>query len=229
MRIFALADLHLDSKKEKPMNIFGENWTNHEEKIVNNWIDTVDNDDLVLIAGDISWAIKLEEAVIDLRIIENLPGKKIMIRGNHDYWWSTKNKLDKLSLETIEFIKSEIAEYDDFVVCGTRGWSLSEDGYSTAEDEKIYKRELVRFELALSMLKDDDKLRIAMLHFPPFNNDGSPNDFVSLMTKYKIDICIYGHLHGAEGHKLVREGIIDGIQYHCVASDYLDFKLKQIL
>jgi len=194
MRVFAIGDLHLDSTLQKPMDIFGDNWINHEQKIIGNWKTTVSDDDLVLIPGDISWALRIEDANKDLEIINNLPGKKVLIRGNHDYWWSTKNKLNNLKLDTIEFLVNDCYIYNDIIVCGVRGW----DSYETSSDEdnlKIYKRELIRFELSLSKTVAYKNHKIAMLHFPPFSIDKSPNDFVEIMKKYNIDTCIYGHLH----------------------------------
>ena len=226
MKIFAIADLHFDYKKEKPMDIFGENWINHEEKIINNWINTVENQDLVLIPGDISWSLKLDDAINDLVRIEELPGSKIIGRGNHDYWWSTSSKLESLGFKTIKFLKNNSFTYDSIVVCGTRGWDSKEEAFEVS-NEKIYLRELNRLKISLdSAEKNRDKI-LVMLHYPPFDNEGNPNDFFSLMKEYRVDTCIYGHLH-AEGHKNIREGFIEGIRVHCVSSDYLDFNLKRI-
>lgn len=227
MKIFAIGDLHLDNTQEKPMNIFGDNWINHEQKIIDSWTKTVSDEDLVLIPGDISWALKLEEAKKDLKTINSLPGKKILIRGNHDYWWATKSKLNSLNLKSLEFLVNDYYIYDKVIICGVRGWDTY-DIDSDIDSKKIYNRELMRFEMSLSITKDINKYKIAMLHFPPFNIDKSPNGFVEIMKKYNIDTCIYGHLHGSEGHKLVREGCIEGINFVCASSDYLNFELKQI-
>jgi len=220
--------LHLDSKKEKPMNIFGDNWINHEEKIINNWKSTVSTDDLVLIPGDTSWAIKLCDAKIDLLKIDGLPGNKIISKGNHDYWWSTSSKLTMLDMKTIKFLKNNCYEYGNFVICGTRGWDSMEEHSEESTNEKIYLRELNRLRISLEQCKNSKKYKIVMLHFPPFNSDGNPNEFFFILKEYNINTCIYGHLHGEEGHKNVKEGFIDDILFYCVASDYLDFKLKQI-
>lgn len=256
MRVFAIGDLHLDSKKEKPMDIFGENWIEHEEKIIRSWQESVSEDDLVLIPGDISWAIKLEDAIKDLKIIDNLPGKKVLIRGNHDYWWATKRKLSNLGLKSIEFLVNDIYVNDKLVVCGVRGWNdvrlydsgnldiaptlyneatakntyyNNEETNSQIDDKRIFDRELRRLEMSLRLAKNHDLYKIAMLHFPPFNNDKRPNDFVALMKEYNINMCIYGHLHGKDGHKLIIEENIEGIDFLCVSSDYLDFQLKEIV
>lgn len=230
MKIFAIADLHFDSKKEKPMNIFGDNWLNHEDKITENWKEQVNEDDLVLIPGDISWATKLDEAIDDLQKIDELPGTKIIGKGNHDYWWSTSNKLDKLGLKTIKFLKNNSYEFDGVVVCGTRGWdTMEEHSDEKASNEKIYLRELNRLEISLKSAVKSKNIKIAMLHYPPFDSDGLPNEFFKTLKLFDTDACIYGHLHGEEGHRNVREGLIDQISVHCVSSDYMDFKLKRIM
>jgi len=229
MKIYAIGDLHFDNKKEKPMNIFGDNWINHEEKIINNWEKVVDEDDLILLPGDISWATKLNDAKDDLLKIDNLPGVKIIGKGNHDYWWATSNKLDMLGMKTIKFLKNNYYEYDDVVVCGTRGWDSMEEHSVEYSNERIFLREINRFKISLKQCNHSKKHKIAMLHFPPFNNDGVPNEFFSLMKDYGINACLYGHLHGEEGHKNIKEGMIDDILLHCVSSDYLDFKLKRII
>lgn len=228
MKIFAIADLHFDSKKEKPMNIFGDNWIDHENKIMNHWKETVNNDDLVLIPGDISWAVKLNDAVDDLMKIDDLPGKKIIGKGNHDYWWSTSNKLEGLGLKTIKFLKNNSYECNGAVVCGTRGWDTMEE-HSDIDNEKIYLREMNRLMISLEDAKKSKKEIITMLHYPPFNSEGTPNEFFQLLKAYNTDICIYGHLHGEEGHKIIKEGVIENITVHCVSSDYMDFKLKRIV
>jgi predicted phosphohydrolase len=229
MKIFAIADLHLDSKKEKPMNIFGDNWTDHEEKIKENWKLTISDADIVLIPGDISWASKLDEAMNDLMIIDELPGTKIIGKGNHDYWWSTSNKLDSLKLKSIKFLKNNSYIFEDATICGTRGWDTMEEHSEEVSNEKIYLREMNRLRISLESAKKVNNIKIVMLHYPPFNSDGLPNEFFHILKEYNVDICIYGHLHGEEGHKNVREGMIDNISVHCVSSDYMNFKLKQIL
>lgn len=229
MKIYAIADLHLDYKKEKPMGVFGDNWENHEEKIIENWKNTVNEDDLVLIPGDISWALKLDEAIGDLMRIESLPGTKIIGKGNHDYWWSTASKLDALGLKTIKFLKNNYYLFNDVLVCGTRGWDTMEDYSDDVNNEKIYLRELNRLKISLESPAKTSATLVVMVHYPPFNSNGLPNEFFSLMKDYKADICIYGHLHGAEGHRNIKEGLIDNIRVHCVSSDYIDFNLKRIL
>ncbi|WP_326907485.1 metallophosphoesterase [Sedimentibacter sp. MB31-C6] len=229
MNIYAIADLHFDSRNEKPMNIFGDNWINHEERILSNWQSTVCDDDLILVPGDISWAVKLDEAKEDLYKIDNLKGTKIIGKGNHDYWWGTSNKLENIGLKTIKFLKNNSYEFDEAIICGTRGWDTMEEHTTDVSNEKIYLRELNRLRISLEGSKNSDKNIIVMLHYPPFENDGSANRFFSLLKEYKVNTCIYGHLHGEEGHKNVREGKIDDILFYCVSSDYLNFELKKII
>lgn len=226
--IYAIGDLHLDFTKEKSMDIFGENWINHEEKIFRSWRKLVTDNDLVLIPGDISWALKLEEAYDDLVRIDKLPGKKILTKGNHDYWWEGPKKLKSLGLDSISFLQNKSVIYNNIGIYGTRGWISKDSPNFKENDLKIYNRELNRLKLSLeSSGKAKLDKKIVMLHYPPFNTKSEPNDFVDLMKEFDVDICIYGHLH-AEGHKFVKEGLIDGIEFLCVSSDYLDFKLKKI-
>lgn len=228
MKIFAIADLHFDYKKEKPMNVFGDNWIDHEEKIIENWKSVVKEDDIVLVPGDISWAAKLEEALGDLSRIDELPGTKIIGKGNHDYWWATSSKLDRLELKTIKFLKNNSYEFENMVICGTRGWDTMEEHSEDETNKKIFLRELNRFKISLDSARKAKKPITVMLHFPPFDSNGLPNEFFGVLKEYNAEICIYGHLHGEEGHKNVREGLIDNVNVHCVSSDYMNFNLKRI-
>lgn len=226
--IFAIGDLHFDNTGEKPMDIFGDNWLDHEERIITTWKSIVGENDLVLLGGDISWALKLEDAYEDLLKIDKLPGRKIMIKGNHDYWWSSLKKLNDLRLKTIYFLQNNSFIYDDVAIVGTRGWSSIDSDKSDVQDKKIFDRELNRLELSLESIADKVNRKIVMLHYPPFNIDYTPNEFVELMRKFNVDICIYGHLH-AEGHKYAVEGFVSGIEFHCISSDFIDFVPKIIL
>ncbi len=226
--IFAIGDLHLDHSGEKPMDIFGDRWIGHEKKIVDNWKEQVKEGDLVLIPGDVSWGLRLADAEPDLRLIDSLPGEKLIIKGNHDYWWESMSKLDGLGLRTIRFMRNTAERYNNVGIAGTRGWmSRDSEGFSEG-DEKIFKRELARLESSLLAIDRECTTRIVMIHYPPFDNKLRPNEFIDIMNKYKVDICIYGHLH-AEGHKYSVEGSLDGMELHLVSSDYLEFRLKQIL
>jgi hypothetical protein len=225
--IYAIGDLHFDFSKEKPMDIFGDKWVKHEEKIINNWKSLVKGEDLVILPGDISWALKLDTARYDLERIDKLPGKKVIIKGNHDYWWASLNKLNKLELETIFFLQNNSYKYNDIGISGTRGWIAKDNDDFKADDEKIFERELQRLRLSLENLEGVNH-KIAIMHYPPFNMDLSPDEFVEIMKAHGVKTCLYGHLH-AEGHKYAVEGSIEGINFHCVSSDYIDFKPKLVV
>ena len=231
MDIYAISDLHLSLGTDKPMDIFG--WGDHVERIKENWCKNIKKEDYILIPGDISWGINLEEADPDFAFIESLPGKKIISKGNHDYWWSTRKKFDRYCQEkgykTISILQNNSFTAKNYSICGSRGWKPLDDDSFNEEDKKIYSRELERLKLSLKEGQKAGNDLITMLHYPPFNNSGLPNEFFSLMKDYDVDICIYGHLHGEEGHKNVKEGLIDNIMVHCVSSDYTGFKLKRIL
>lgn len=226
--IFAIGDLHFDNTGDKPMGIFGDNWLNHEEKIIDNWRANIKEDDLVLLAGDISWALKLEEAYEDLLKIDELPGKKIIIKGNHDYWWNSLRKLNNLGLKTINFLQNNSYIYDNIGIVGTRGWSSIDVDTVEDQDYKVFNRELNRLKLSLDSLRENVEKIIVVLHYPPFNIDCSPNGFIDIVKEYNGDICVYGHLH-SEGHKYAVEGVVEGIEIHCISSDYIDFIPKKIL
>jgi len=227
--IYGIGDLHLDFSKEKSMDVFGEKWANYEAKIFEYWKQVVKDGDLVLLPGDISWALKLSEAINDLERIDKLPGYKVIIKGNHDFWWQGPKKLKELGLNNIFFIQNNSFIYNDEVaIAGTRGWMSKDWEDFTEHDEKIFNRELNRLEMSLSSIDKDVKTKIAMIHYPPFNTDSTPNEFVDLMVQYGVNICVYGHLH-AEGHRFVVEDEIKGIKFYCVSSDFIDFKPRKIL
>jgi uncharacterized protein len=230
MKIYAMSDLHLDSTGEKSMDVFGPAWENYEDEIFKNIGNTLNDEDIILVPGDISWALKPEEAILDLEKLDRLPGRKLLGKGNHDYWWGTKAKLNKMELKTIDFIQTNSCLVGNVGVFGTRGWMSRDSEGFTEKDEKIYERELNRLEISLDSLSGESlEKRIVMLHYPPFNfSDKKPNEFVDIMKRYGVDICIYGHLH-AEGHKFAVEGSIDGIEFHLVSCDYLRLQPKLIL
>lgn len=226
--IYAIGDIHLDFSKEKSMDVFGEKWEDYESKIFENWKELVKDEDLVLLPGDISWALKLKEAVIDLERIDQLPGNKLIVKGNHDFWWQGPKKLKELGLESINFIQNNSFIYDERVaIAGTRGWMSRDWEEFTEHDEKIFNRELNRLDLSLSSINRDVEAKIVMLHYPPFNTNSTPNEFVDLMVQHGVNICVYGHLH-AEGHRFAVEDEIKGIKFYCVSSDYIDFKPRRV-
>lgn len=227
MRVFAISDLHLSLAENKPMDIFDPVWENYMERIRGNWIRTVGHDDLVLLPGDLSWATYIENSKPDFLYMESLPGKKIISKGNHDYWWTTHSKLNKfkdsLSLNSITFLHNNAFFYGDLAIVGTRGWKNPEDDDFSAEDEKIYNRELERLKISLKLTDGFDGTKIAMLHYPPFSARGKPTGFVDMMKSFGVNICVYGHLHGKSSN-FATEGLIDGIRYHLVSADYLKFE-----
>lgn len=228
MSIYAISDLHLALSIDKPMDVFGSRWGGYMEKIKKYWNEEVTEKDCVIIPGDISWATYLEQAFEDFSYIESLPGRKIISKGNHDYWWTTLTKLEAFisqnNFSTISFMHNNSFVIDNTVVCGTRGWKLPGDDGFSSEDKKIYARELKRLEISLNdSTKSNFGNIIVAMHYPPFNSKRETSDFVDIMKAHSVNTCIYGHLHG-EGHRNAVTGIIDGIEFKCVAADYLDFR-----
>lgn len=221
-------------KENKPMNVFGGNWENHEEKIKKNWEEKVSKDDLVVLPGDFSWAMYLKDADEDFNYLNNLPGKKLLLKGNHDYWWSTLSKmrqfLEENKFENIDFIYNNSYEFENKVIVGTRGWSISDE----TEDIRLLKREALRLELSIQDgIKNygEDKEFIAFLHYPPITKasilNNELNDILRILKKYNIKKCYYGHLHG-EAIKEAVEGEHFGIEFKLVSADGVNFKLISI-
>lgn len=234
MSIFVIADLHLSFKNPKPMNIFGDNWENHEEKIKKDWLSKVKEEDLVILPGDFSWAMNLEDTYMDFEYINNLPGKKLLLKGNHDYWWTTLTKmrlyLKKNNFSNIDFIFNNSYFFENYIITGTKGWALSDQ----EGNSKITNRELGRLELSLNegiTKYGSDKEIIVFMHYPPITNSAILNKselkFVNLMNTYNVKKCIYGHLH-SRSHKDAIEGVINKIEFKLVSGDYLDFKLLKV-
>ena len=233
MSIYVIGDLHLSFGVDKPMNIFGDNWENHEEKIRTNWIKTVTDRDTVILPGDFSWAMKLEESIKDFEFLNSLPGKKLLSKGNHDYWWNSLKKMRKFleynNFQNIDFIYNNSYLVEDKIIVAIRGWITNP---TSPEDYKILRRENERLILSI---KDgiekygNDKEIISFIHYPPFYKQMVPNEinFENTLKEYGIKRCYYAHLHG-EGHKEAIEGILNGIRYQLVSSDYLNFDLIQM-
>ena len=226
MRIYAIADLHLSLTSEKPMDVFGEAWRGHAEKLEQNWRERVQEDDLVLIPGDISWAMQLGAALPDLSFIGNLPGKKILLKGNHDYWWSAIGRVRSNLPAGMRALQNDSIVESGIGVCGSRGWLCPGSSNFSAEDQKIYLRELDRLSLSLASLPAVET-KIAMLHFPPFADKEKGSGFTERLEAAGVQIAVYGHLHG-EANRYAFEGERNGIYYHCVAADKLDFLPKLI-
>lgn len=233
MSIYAISDLHLARSVDKPMDVFGARWYNYMERLENEWRQTVSADDFVIVPGDISWATYLEQAYKDFQLIETLPGRKIVSKGNHDYWWTTLSKLEHFISEnhfsTISFMHNNSFRLEGSVVCGTRGWKTPGDDEFSAEDRKIYARELQRMELSLKKAeRRDGETLIAAIHFPIFNSKGVFSEFLDIMLKYGVNICIYGHLHG-EACRSAIEGNVKGIDFRFISADYLGFKPVKLI
>ena len=232
MSIYAISDLHLAVSVDKPMDIFGGNWDNYMEKLRINWNSVVTNEDYVLIPGDISWATYLQDVKLDFDFINKLPGKKVISKGNHDYWWTTISKLEKYitqnKFDTIKFLNNNSIKIDDVVVCATRGWKCPNEEDFTKEDEKIYKREVQRLKLSLDSVEDKDCKKYVMVHFPPFNNKKEANELIDTMIKYGVKNCLYGHLHGGALENAF-VGELYGINFELISADYLGFNPKKIL
>lgn len=227
--LYCLSDTHLSFATDKPMDVFGKSWDNHAERIADNWIKTVKDGDTVVIAGDISWGMDFEEAKEDLLFINSLPGKKVFLKGNHDYWWATVNKMngffEENGIDTISVIYNTAVLCENKILCGTRGW-INEFGIK-AEDERIIKREAGRLELSLKAgaeLKKDnpDAEIIAFTHYPIVFGDYINYEFIDLLYKYNVERVYYGHLHNVRESQLDKEYL--GIKMYLTSSDYLEFK-----
>ncbi|MBQ2746856.1 MAG: metallophosphoesterase [Firmicutes bacterium] len=231
MAIYAIADLHLsfDETIDKPMDIYGGRWINHAEKIKEDWEQKVTPDDTVIIAGDISWALKLNEAIPDLDWIDALPGKKVLIKGNHELWWTGVGKLNKM-YDSMYFLQNTCYEAEGYAICGSRGWICPGTDDFSADDTKIYERELLRLEMSLKQAEElgyKGKI-IAAIHYPPTNENQQPSGFTKLFEKYEVEHVVYGHLHGKEIWKRGLKGVFNGVRYELVSQDYTDGQLIRI-
>ncbi|SKA85222.1 hypothetical protein SAMN05443428_106132 [Caloramator quimbayensis] len=225
MALYAIGDLHLSFGTQKPMDVFGELWNKHYEKIEFNWNDKIKKEDIVLIPGDISWGMKLSEALPDLDFVHKLNGKKIFIKGNHDYWWGSITKLNSL-YNDMYFIQNTCSGYQDYGICGTRGW-ISINGEE--QDEKIYKRELLRLKMSLDLaIKNEYKKIIVMMHYPPVTKISKSIEFLDLLSNYPVEKLIYGHVHN-DSKEICINGIYRNIEYICVSCDIINFNPVRIL
>ena len=196
MALYAISDLHLAFTTDKPMDIFGAKWLKHDEKIKENWIKKITDEDTVLIAGDISWSMRSDESKVDLDWIDALPGKKIISKGNHDYWWGGISKLNRMYKNT-KFLQNNFYTYEDYAICGSRGWILEGSDRFTEKDKKIFDREIIRLKLSLDKAKEAGYENIVvMIHYPPMNEKRENSAFTNLFKEYGVKKVIYGHLHG---------------------------------
>ena len=234
MAIYTIADLHLSFSESKPMDIFGDNWENHAEKLKENWTKTVKEEDYVIIPGDFSWATYLEDTRPDFEFLNSLPGYKILLKGNHDYWWTTLTNMRKFlkenNFEKIDFLYNNSYLIEDKIIIGTRGWNIQD----TEEDSKMINRENARLKLSIESAIQNygtEKEIIAFFHYPPITkskiNQNKETEFIKTLKQYGINKCYYGHLHGNSYNDAVI-GKVDEIIYNLISADYLNFKLIEV-
>ncbi len=234
MSLFVMADLHLSSDGAKSMHVFGPRWTDYMEKIRKNWSAVITDEDTVIVPGDISWALRLEDALDDLRFIDALPGKKLIGKGNHDFWWGTLSKmhafLEGNGIKSIGFLYNNAYLLEDCIVCGTRGWFLEEDQQHTTGEvdyQKILNREVIRLRMSLDAAKklQDGQVKklpiVVFLHFPPVWGQFICREFVDVLKEYEVESCYFGHIHGA--YYAPRCTTFEGIDFVLTAADYLNF------
>ncbi len=223
MALYAIGDLHLSLGTEKPMDVFGGAWDGYMEKLERG-IAGIREEDTTVLLGDLSWALSLGEAKQDFAWINKIPGRKIILKGNHDYWWSTAAKFNKFCEENgfsnMYILHNNCYEYNGWALCGTRGW-FYEEQRSTEQDEKVFRRELIRLETSLKAA--GEKPKMVFLHYPPRYRDYTCAEILELLKKYDVRYCFYGHLHGP-GQKMAQEGLWDGVEYRLVAADKLNFQ-----
>ena len=223
MALYAIGDLHLCLGALKPMDVFGGNWIGYMDKLQEG-LSVIQKEDTTVLLGDLSWALSLDQAVEDFAWIDQIPGRKIILKGNHDYWWTTAKKFYQFC-ESHNFtdqwiLNNNCYDYDGWAICGTRGWFF-EEHRGTEHDEKVFKRELLRLEASLKAA--GDKPKIVFLHYPPKYKGYTCFEILELFEKYEVRYCYYGHLHGPS-HGLAMEGLWNGTEYRLVAADYLNFK-----
>ena len=228
MALYAIGDLHLCLGEPKPMDIFGGNWIGYMDKLLEG-MSVLQPEDTLVLLGDLSWALALETAFRDFEWIDRIPGRKIILKGNHDYWWSTVAKFNQFCQKhgfSNQFIlNNNHYDYDDWAICGTRGWFFEEER-SGVHDEKVFRRELIRLEASLKSAGDKNKM--VFLHYPPRYKGYECTEILELLEKYQVRQCFYGHLHGAS-HKLAIQGIWNGVDYHLVSADFINFQPMRII
>ena len=230
MSLFVMADLHLcKGNPEKTMSIFN-GWQNYQELIEKNWKELISDSDTIVLPGDISWGMSLKEAAPDFKFIEQLPGQKIVIKGNHDYWWTTKKKMEDFfaaeGCTSIKILHNNHYRYGEYGICGTRGW-VNMPGET--QDEKVLRREGQRLESSIRSALDEGLKPIVFLHYPPIFATNFNYDILDVLYRYKIEECYYGHIHGKSAHDLCVKNTYDGINFHLIAGDYLQFIPEKIV
>lgn len=230
MSLFVIADLHLcQGNPEKTMSIFS-GWKNYQELIRKNWLELIKENDTVVLPGDISWGMSLQDSAPDFHFIENLTGEKIIIKGNHDYWWSTKKKMDDfLNAEgcgSIKILHNNHFRYENYGICGTRGW-VNMPGET--QDEKVLKREVQRLETSIKSALGENLEPVVFMHYPPIFATNFNYDILEILYRYNIKDCYYGHVHGRSAHELCIKNMYDGINFHLVSGDYLQFVPEKVM
>lgn len=222
MALYAISDLHLSLNGDKPMDVFSEEWKNHDVRIRENWLKKVKEEDTVLLAGDLSWSMKLQGGKEELDYVAALPGRKIIIKGNHDYWWGSIKKLNSM-YDNMDFIQNNFFTYEEYAICGTRGWVIPGSSLFGEEDEKIYKREILRLKMSLDAAKKKGYQKfIVMIHYPPVNETFKDSEFTDIFEEYGVEKVIYGHLHGKSLQR-VMTGVRKGVEYILTSCDYIGF------
>lgn len=228
MALYAIGDLHLSLGAEKPMDIFGGNWVGYMDKLKEG-LSVITPEDTTVLLGDLTWALDLEGAKPDFEWINAIPGRKIILKGNHDYWWSTASKFYKFceanGFSDQFILNNNHYEYDGWAICGTRGWFFEEER-SGEHDEKVFKRELIRLETSLKSAGETPKM--VFLHYPPRYKGYQCDEILEMLKKYEVRRCFYGHLHGPS-HRLAMEGLWDGTEFRLVSADFLDFKPFKVI
>jgi predicted phosphohydrolase len=227
MALYAISDLHLSLSTDKSMEVF-PGWENYVERIKSNWENTIKDEDMVVLPGDISWGMTLEQALLDFKFINSLPGKKIILKGNHDYWWTTRKKMENFfnekGLHTLNILNNDCYKYEEYAVCGTRGW-INEN--EEPADKKVLLREAGRLETSIKLAINQNLKPIVFLHYPPIYADDYNYDILEVLHKYKIKDCYYGHIHGKSSDYAIN-GERDGIKYTLISGDYLQFSPVKI-
>ena len=229
MSLYSIGDLHLSLGTDKPMDVFGGRWENYTEKLVEGFSELTE-DDCCVICGDLTWSVSLEDSLPDFRYIDALPGKKIILKGNHDYWWSTASKaysfFEKNSISSIRILHNCAYDFgDEYAICGTRGWFFEEETGSE-HDKKIMYRELGRLETSLK--EAGERRKLVFLHYPPIYGDYSCNEILELFEKYSVELCCSGHIH-SRGLSQIFQGKYGKTEFLTVSSDFLSFRPKKIL
>ena len=229
-RIFAIADTHLSFTTDKPMGVFGDAWRDHAERLAVFWREAVDDGDTVIIVGDISWAMKPEEAIADLDFLHGLPGQKLLVRGNHDLWWQSVTRLNAM-YDDMRFLQNDCVFYGEGkAICGSRGWGLPGLEDYGEDDEKILARELIRLKLSFDdAVKRGAKDIICAMHFPPALTPANRSPFTELIEQYPVSQVVYGHLHGPQAFRKGIQGERAGVMYRLVSADFLDCKPLRIV